>query len=196
MKNSLKWSAAAMATIAAVAITAALAVQAAADTSRGAKDGAMAEATFAAGCFWGVEDAFRNVQGVKDVTSGYTGGHKEDPTYKEVCSDTTGHAEAVLVEYNPQVVTYEDLLEVFWGIHDPTTMNRQGPDVGSQYRSAIFYHNAEQQAAAEASKKKREAESLHKRPIVTEITQATTFYPAEEYHQRYYEKHGMKGCHI
>ncbi len=181
--------------VAAVAV-AAVGVRAAAGRSTGGEDQPMAQATFAAGCFWGVEDAFRHVNGVKEATSGYTGGHTANPTYREVCSDTTGHAEAVLVEYDPQVVSYGKLLEMFWGIHDPTTLNRQGPDVGSQYRSAVFYHDPGQKAAAEAYRAKIEAEGAFGRPIVTEIVAASTFYPAEEYHQRYYEKHGMKGCHV
>jgi peptide-methionine (S)-S-oxide reductase len=155
----------------------------------------MEKAIFAAGCFWGVEDAFRNVKGVQDVTVGYTGGHTQNPTYKQVCSDTTGHAEAVEVVYDPAVVSYDDLLKLFWQIHNPTTRNRQGPDIGSQYRSAIFYHTPEQEAAARAAKE-QVATRYNGKTVVTEISPASTFYPAEEYHQRYYEKHGMASCRI
>lgn len=151
-------------------------------------------ATFAAGCFWGIEEAFRKVKGVKDTMVGYTGGHFSDPTYEDVCGGNTGHAEAVEVKFDPAGVAYEDLLEVFWGIHDPTTPNRQGPDVGSQYRSAIFYHNAEQEKLARESKKDLERSGKFGRPIVTEITPASTFWRAEEYHQRYAEKHGRAVC--
>lgn len=152
------------------------------------------KAIFAAGCFWGVEAAFRRVKGVTAVTSGYTGGHLESPTYEEVCSDRTGHAEAVEVEFDPRVVSYEQLLDLFWEMHDPTTPHRQGPDVGSQYRSAIFFLTPEQEAAARASKERLEREGKFRGPIVTEITAATTFWPAEEYHQRYYEKRGIGSC--
>jgi peptide-methionine (S)-S-oxide reductase len=155
----------------------------------------MEKATFAAGCFWGIEDAFRQVKGVTDAATGYTGGRLESPTYEDVCSDTTGHAEAVQVEFDPAQVSYDDLLAVFWRIHDPTTPNRQGPDVGSQYRSAIFFHGPEQEAAARASKAKQEASGRHRRPIVTEIAPAARFWRAEEYHQRYNEKHG-RSCRI
>jgi len=154
------------------------------------------KATFAAGCFWGVEAAFKNVPGVVSTVVGYTGGHKENPTYRQVCSGRTGHAEAVQVRYDPTKVSYEQLLEVFWGIHDPTTLNRQGPDVGSQYRSAIFYHNERQRAAAEALKKRLEKSGTFNRPIVTEIVPAPKFYRAEEYHQRYFEKQGGAACHL
>ena len=149
------------------------------------------KATFAAGCFWGVESSFRQLDGVIDVTVGYTGGHVRNPTYEMVCSDRSGHAEAVEIEFDPSVVSYETLLEVLWEIHDPTTLNRQGPDFGSQYRSAIFYHDAEQQKAAEESKKRLDASGHFEDPIVTEIVPASTFYPAEEYHQRYYERMGL-----
>jgi len=155
----------------------------------------MEKATFAAGCFWGVEDAFRQVKGVTDAAAGYTGGTMESPTYQDVCGDATGHAEAVQVEFDPAQVTYDDLLSVFWRIHDPTTPNRQGPDVGSQYRSAIFFHSPEQEKAARASKEKQDASGRHRRPIVTEITPASRFWRAEEYHQRYNEKHG-RSCRI
>ena len=161
------------------------------------KNNAMDEkATFAAGCFWGVEDAFRKVKGVTNVTAGYTGGHTAHPTYEQVCRHTTGHAEAVEVEYDPAQVTYEQLLEVLWRIHNPTTLNRQGPDVGDQYRSAIFYHTPAQQAAAEASKARLERSRRYAKPVVTEITPAATFYRAEEYHQRYHEKQGGGQCPI
>jgi peptide-methionine (S)-S-oxide reductase len=156
----------------------------------------MAKATFAAGCFWGVEDAFRHVKGVTNTTVGYTGGTTKNPTYKEVCTDRTGHAEAVEVEYDPQQVSYPQLLELFWQTHDPTTLNRQGPDVGTQYRSAIFYHDAQQEAAARASKAALEKSGKFKRPIVTEINPAPEFHRAEEYHQQYLEKQGAKSCHF
>jgi peptide-methionine (S)-S-oxide reductase len=149
-------------------------------------------ATFAAGCFWGVEAAFRDLPGVLEVTSGYEGGHTQNPTYGEVCSDRTGHAEAVDVTFDPARVDYDRLLDTFWSIHDPTTANRQGPDVGSQYRSAIFYHSEEQRAAAEASKARENASGKHRRPVVTEIVPAQPFYPAEDYHQRYFEKNGIR----
>lgn len=151
----------------------------------------MEKAIFAAGCFWGVEDTFRKIPGVKDAISGYTGGHADNPTYKQVCSGTTGHAEAVEVEFDPAQVSYEELLQVFWNLHDPTQLNRQGPDVGSQYRSAVFYLSPEQEQAARASKEALEKEGRFARPIVTEITPASTFYPAEDYHQRYFEKQGI-----
>jgi peptide-methionine (S)-S-oxide reductase len=152
----------------------------------------MAKATFAAGCFWGVEATFRAIPGVLDVQVGYTGGHTTKPTYYEVCSDTTGHAEAVEVDYDPTRVNYEQLLDVFWDNHDPTTPNRQGPDVGTQYRSAIFYHSEEQRAAAEASKAQRDASGRYRRPICTEIVPAVPFYRAEEYHQQYFAKQGIR----
>ena len=148
------------------------------------------KATFGAGCFWGVEAAFRSVPGVTDVASGYAGGDTENPTYKEVCTDTTGHAEVVEVEFDAARVSFDQLLEVLWNAHDPTTPNRQGPDMGSQYRSAVFFHNPEQQAAAEASVKRLTVSGRFANPVVTEITPAPRFYRAEEYHQRYFEKHG------
>ncbi len=148
------------------------------------------KATFGAGCFWGVEAAFRSVPGVTDVASGYAGGNTENPTYKEVCTDTTGHAEVVEVEFDPARVSFDQLLEVLWNTHDPTTPNRQGPDMGSQYRSAVFFHNPEQQAAAEASVKRLSVSGRFANPVVTEITPAPRFYRAKEYHQRYFEKHG------
>jgi peptide-methionine (S)-S-oxide reductase len=152
------------------------------------------KALFAAGCFWGVEAAFRQVKGVLRTAVGYSGGHFPNPTYEDVCGDRTGHAEVVEVEYDPMMVSYEDLLRVFWENHDPTTLNRQGPDVGSQYRSAIFFHSPEQEAAARASKEKEQ--QRHKRPVVTEITPASTFYRAEDYHQQYLEKRGLATCRI
>lgn len=156
----------------------------------------MEKAIFAAGCFWGVEAAFRNVPGVVDAVSGYTGGHTANPTYREVCAHGTGHAEAVEVSFDPARVRYSDLLRVFWESHDPTTLNRQGPDVGTQYRSAIFYLNPGQAAEARASKADLEQSGSLRAPVVTEITAAGPFYRAEEYHQRYLEKHGQAACHI
>ena len=154
------------------------------------------KATFGAGCFWGVELAFRGVPGVADVAVGYAGGQFKDPTYQDVCSGRTGHAEVVEVDYDPEKVSFAKLLEVFWSIHDPTTPNRQGPDIGTQYRSAIFTHDAEQEAAARASKEAEQSSGRFRRSIVTEITPASTFYRGEEYHQRYLEKHGRAGCSI
>jgi len=152
-------------------------------------------ATFAAGCFWGVEARFRAVPGVVNAMVGYTGGHTEHPTYNDVCTGTTGHAEAVQVTYDPNAVTYEQLLAVFWAGHDPTTPNRQGPDVGSQYRSAIFFHSPDQEKAARDSKEQVAASgTFGQKPVVTEIVPATTFWQAEEYHQRYNEKHGQGAC--
>lgn len=156
----------------------------------------LVKATFAAGCFWGVEEAFRQVEGVVATCVGYTGGHVANPTYKQVCTDATGHAEAVEVLFDPRKVTYEQLLDVFWANHDPTTPNRQGPDVGSQYRSAIFYHREAQKDTAVTSKKRLEASGRFRRPIVTEITPATTFYRAEDYHQQYIARGGRSACHF
>jgi len=154
-------------------------------------------ATFAAGCFWGVEATFRKVNGVVNATVGYSGGRTPNPTYEQVCTGRTGHAESVLVEYDPVVVSYEQLLDVFWSIHDPTTRNRQGPDVGTQYRSVVFYHTPEQREKALESKERLERSGkLMGRTVATEIVQASTFYPAEEYHQRYHEKHGIRSCRI
>jgi peptide-methionine (S)-S-oxide reductase len=147
------------------------------------------KATFGAGCFWGVEAEFRKVQGVIEVTSGYSGGHTENPTYGDVCSGATGHAEVVEVEYDPSKVSYEELLEVFWREHDPTQLNRQGPDFGTQYRSVIFFLTPEQETAAHASKEK--AQERFKKPITTQIKPASEFYRAEEYHQRYFEKNRL-----
>lgn len=151
------------------------------------------KAIFGAGCFWGVEAAFRAVEGVKEVTSGYSGGHLKNPSYLDVCTDKTGHAEVVQVEYDPSHVSYDELLDVFWNCHNPTTLNRQGPDVGKQYRSAIFFYTPEQESAARASKEKLEQSGRWRAPVVTEITPASDFYPAEEYHQRYLEKRGISG---
>jgi peptide-methionine (S)-S-oxide reductase len=156
----------------------------------------MAKATFGAGCFWGVEVAFRQVPGVTSTEVGYAGGTLENPSYQDVCTGLTGHAEVVEVEYDPAITSYEQLLEVFWDNHDPTTLNRQGPDTGTQYRSAIFFHTPEQEAAARASKAAREQSGKHRNPIVTVIEPASTFYRAEEYHQRYLEKRGLAHCHI
>ena len=152
------------------------------------------KATFAAGCFWGVEAAFRRVDGVLSARVGYTGGTFKDPTYRDVCSGTTGHAEAVEVIYDPDKVSYDDLLEVFWTCHDPTTLNRQGPDIGDQYRSAIFCHSPAQESAAKASRQKHQAAGRFQRPIVTQIVPAAPFCQAEEYHQRYLEKRGKTTC--
>jgi peptide-methionine (S)-S-oxide reductase len=152
----------------------------------------MALATFGAGCFWHVEEAFRVVKGVTKTTVGYMGGVMKDPTYEQVCTDKTGHAEVVQVEYDLEVVSYEHLLEVFWSIHDPTQKDRQGPDVGTQYRSVIFYHDDEQRKAAENSL--MEEQKKRKQPIATRIEKAQTFYPAEEYHQKYLMKRGKKTC--
>jgi peptide-methionine (S)-S-oxide reductase len=154
------------------------------------------KATFGAGCFWGVEEIFRQVPGVVDVAVGYEGGTLDNPTYRDVCTDQTGHAEVVEVDYDPERVSYDELLNVFWNNHNPTTLNRQGPDVGTQYRSVVFYHTPEQQETAAASKERLEREGRFKRPIVTQIVPASTFYRAEEYHQRYLVKHGLSHCHI
>lgn len=157
----------------------------------------MEKATFAAGCFWGVESVFEQVPGVVGTRVGYAGGQTDHPTYKEVCSGRTGHAEAVEVTYDPARVSYDALLDVFWMNHDPTTRNRQGPDVGEQYRSAVFYDSPEQQRAAEAAKEKLDAEGRFKRPIVTQIVPAGRFWEAEEYHQKYYSRRGMAAaCHL
>jgi peptide-methionine (S)-S-oxide reductase len=151
------------------------------------------KATFAAGCFWGTEQALRSVPGVLDVVVGYTGGRTEHPTYEQVCSHATGHAEAAEIAYDPQKISYEKLLEIFWKIHDPTQVNRQGPDIGDQYRSAIFFHSPEQERMARASLGKEQAR--HAKPIATEITAAPKFWRAEDYHQRYFERHNV-ACHI
>jgi peptide-methionine (S)-S-oxide reductase len=154
------------------------------------------KATFAAGCFWGVEAAFRGVKGVTETQVGYTGGHTPNPTYEQVCTDRTGHAEAVEVTFDPEKVSYAELLRIFWQIHDPTTPNRQGPDLGSQYRSAIFTHSGEQKRLVEESRDALGRSGRFRRPIVTEIVPAQTFWRAEEYHQRYLEKHGRASCHL
>jgi peptide-methionine (S)-S-oxide reductase len=154
------------------------------------------KATFGAGCFWGVEATFRATKGVQNATVGYAGGTTPNPRYEDVCTDETGHAEVVQVEFDPAQVSYRDLLNVFWTNHDPTTPNRQGPDVGTQYRSVIFYHSPEQKTGAEQSKAEMEKSGRFRRPIVTQIEPAPTFYAAEEYHQRYLEKRGMTHCAI
>ena len=156
----------------------------------------MEKAAFGAGCFWGVEATFRQIKGVKSTAVGYEGGTFDSPTYKDVCTGKTGHAETVEVEYDPAKVTYDQLLDVFWNNHDPTTRNRQGPDVGEQYRSVIFYHTPEQKAAAVASKEKLQHSGKLKRPIVTQIVPASTFWRAEDYHQQYLEKRGLSSCHL
>jgi peptide-methionine (S)-S-oxide reductase len=156
----------------------------------------MAKATFAAGCFWGVEATFRALPGVTSTRVGYTGGSLANPTYQDVCTDRTGHAEAVEVEFDPGKISYEKLLNVFWENHDPTQRNRQGPDWGTQYRSGIFYHSPEQESAAKASKQELEKAHRYSKPIVTQIVPATDFYEAEDYHQQYLEKRGLATCHI
>ena len=154
-------------------------------------------ATFGGGCFWCIEAVFEQLDGVKSVVAGYAGGTTVNPTYEQVCTDTTGHAEVAQIAFDPSKISYEQLLDVFWRIHDPTTPNRQGPDVGSQYRSAIFFHTPEQEHAARASKAKIEASGRFKRPIVTEIAAASPFYRAEEYHQKYLQAHpGGYTCHF
>jgi len=154
------------------------------------------KATFGAGCFWGVEAAFRRVPGVVDAAVGFEGGKTERPSYRDVCSHRTGHAEVVEVDYDPGQVSYEELLDVFWSIHNPTTRNRQGLDFGSQYRSVIFYHDEEQHRAAVASKEALDASGEHRRKVVTQIVPAAPFWRAEEYHQRYYDKEGISSCEI
>ena len=154
------------------------------------------KATFGAGCFWGVEAAFRRVPGVVDAAVGFEGGKTEHPSYRDVCSHRTGHAEVVEVDYDPGQVSYEELLDVFWSIHNPTTKNRQGLDFGSQYRSVIFYHDEEQHRAAVASKEALDASGEHRRKVVTQIVPAAPFWRAEEYHQRYYDKEGISSCEI
>jgi len=153
-------------------------------------------ATFGTGCFWGVEAAFRQIPGVLSTRVGYLGGTMQNPTYRDVCTGRTGHAEVVEVTYDPSRISYDDLLTVFWENHDPTTLNRQGPDVGEQYRSAIFYHDDEQKNTAIASKAERDGSGRHRNKIVTEITPASAFYEAEDYHQQYLEKRGLATCHI
>jgi peptide-methionine (S)-S-oxide reductase len=156
----------------------------------------MAKATFAAGCFWGVEDAFRQIKGVTSTAVGYTGGTKVNPSYKDVCGGDTGHAEAVELEFDPSQVSYRELLAAFFQAHDPTQLNRQGPDFGTQYRSAIFCHDAGQESEARAAKAALEKAGIFKRPIVTQIAAAPEFYRAEEYHQKYFEKQGIRACHL
>ncbi|HMK29742.1 MAG TPA: peptide-methionine (S)-S-oxide reductase MsrA [Terriglobales bacterium] len=156
----------------------------------------MEKATFGAGCFWGVEAAFREIPGVIDAAAGYEGGSLERPSYQDVCTDRTGHAEVVELTFDPGKVSYETLVGKFFEMHDPTTLNRQGPDVGTQYRSVVFYHSPEQKKTAEEVKKKLQESGKFRRPIVTEIVPASTFWRAEEYHQRYLEKRGLRACHI
>ncbi len=159
-------------------------------------DTATQKAMFGAGCFWGVESAFRALPGVTQTTVGYSGGNFPNPTYQDVCSHRTGHAEVVLVEFDPAKIAYDDLLKTFWESHDPTQVNRQGPDIGAQYRSAIFFFTPQQETAARASKQRLEASGRFRRPIATEITPAPEFWRAEEYHQQYFEKRGIASCHI
>jgi peptide-methionine (S)-S-oxide reductase len=153
------------------------------------------KATFGAGCFWGVEETFRQLKGVQSTAVGYAGGTSKNPTYEDVCTGTTGHAEAVQIQYDPSVIPYEELLKVFWNCHNPTTFNKQGPDIGEQYRSVIFFHTPEQEARARKSKSELEQSGKWKNPIVTEIIPAGTFYRAEEYHQQYLRKRGLGICH-
>jgi len=154
----------------------------------------MEKATFGAGCFWGVEAAFMKIKGVVSTKVGYMGGNLKNPTYEDVCTNRTGHAEVVQIEFDPRIVSYEALLDELWNIHDPTQLNRQGPDIGSQYRSVIFYHNEQQKKIAEQSKEKLDKSGIYKKPIATEITSAKEFYKAEEYHQQYFEKKGISSC--
>ncbi len=154
------------------------------------------ESAFGAGCFWGVEEAFRQLEGVVDTAVGYAGGSLETPSYEDVCTDSTGHAEVVQVQFDPSRTTYERLLSLFFEMHDPTTLNRQGPDVGTQYRSAIFFHSPEQEASARSFVEGLEREGRFRKPIVTQVEPASTFYRAEDYHQRYLAKRGMSSCHI
>lgn len=156
----------------------------------------MKKATFGAGCFWGVEAAFRKLKGVTNTAVGYMGGTFENPSYEDVCTGRTGHAEVVQLEYDPSQVCYDELLGVFWSIHDPTTLNRQGPDMGTQYRSVIFYHTPEQEKAARESMEKLTSTGRYEQPVVTEIAPASAFWMAEEYHQQYLEKRGVSSCRI
>ena len=156
----------------------------------------MAKATFGAGCFWGVEEEFRKVPGVRDTAVGYSGGTRANPTYEDVCTETTGHAEVVQVTFDPEKINYQQLLDAFWKLHDPTQVNRQGPDFGKQYRTAIFTHSPEQEAIARKSKQQLDASKKFPKPIATEITPAGTFWRAEDYHQKYLEKRGVQSCHI
>ena len=176
------------------AILVAMAVSAAAFGAEQKKENTMEKAIFAGGCFWGVEALFQELDGVVDTTVGYTGGHAKNPTYREVCTGRTGHAEAVEIVYDPGKVSFAELCAYFWRLHDPTTVNRQGPDVGDQYRSAIFFLSPAQKTAAESARV--EAQKNWKKPIVTEIVSATTFHPAEDYHQDYFKKNGGHGCHF
>lgn len=155
----------------------------------------MEKATFGAGCFWGVEETFRRLKGVVSTAVGYEGGTMEKPSYRDVCTDETGHAEVVQVAYDPQVITYEKLLDIFWHCHNPTSLNRQGPDIGTQYRSVIFFHGPQQEKAAQASREKLQ-KTHYKSPIVTEIVPAQTFWPAEDYHQQYLAMRGLSNCHL
>ena len=154
----------------------------------------MEKATFGAGCFWGVEAAFQNIKGIKSTIVGYMGGKLKNPTYEDVCTDKTGHAEVIQILYDPAKISYEHLLNIFWSIHNPTQLNRQSNDIGTQYRSVIFYHNEKQKQIAEKSKNKQQKTGKYQKPIVSEITPAKEFYPAEEYHQKYLEKHGKLSC--
>lgn len=156
----------------------------------------MAKATFGAGCFWGVEEIFRKIPGVTSTSVGYTGGTTENPTYEDVCTDKTGHAEVVDIDFDPNVVSYQTLLKVFFENHNPTTLNQQGPDIGTQYRSAVFYHDEEQKSQAERMKKELDQSGKFRKPIVTEVTAAKKYYPAEQYHQKYLQKRGIDSCHI
>jgi len=156
----------------------------------------MEEATFGAGCFWGVESTFQKTKGIISTKVGYMGGRLKNPTYKDVCMDKTGHAEVIQIMYDPSIISYEKLLEIFWNIHDPTQINRQGLDIGTQYRSVIFYHNEQQKKQAEELKKELQKSGKYNKPIVTEIIKAKKFYPAEEYHQKYLKKQGLKNCRI
>ncbi len=152
------------------------------------------KATFAAGCFWGVEELFSSIKGVTSTMVGYTGGNFPNPTYQDVCTGRTGHAEAIQLEFDPNVISYEDLLDIFWANHNPTTPNQQGPDVGSQYRSAVFFHDSDQENKARKAKQDLEESGKFSRKIVTEIVKATTFFNAEEYHQKYLQKDGLRAC--
>ena len=152
------------------------------------------KATFAAGCFWGVEELFSSIKGVTSTMVGYTGGNFPDPSYQDVCTGRTGHAEAIQLEYDPNMISYEELLDIFWANHDPTTSNQQGPDIGSQYRSAVFYHDSEQENVAKTTKKKLDESGKFSKKIVSEIVKATTFFKAEEYHQKYLQKDGLRAC--
>jgi len=170
--------------------------QAAAKPEKSGDAKKMEKATFGGGCFWGVEAAFRQLNGVKETAVGYEGGNMDNPSYKDVCTDRTGHVEVVQVTFDPDEISYDELLKVFWDIHDPTQVNRQGPDVGTQYRSVIFYNSPEQKEAAEKSKKALDDSKTLKRPVATAIEPAKTFWMAEDYHQQYLEKRGLSSCHV